>query len=283
MAKALFRFLRGELNGFYLQSINTMMNDLSKEEKEFFFDFFKMQFEEGKIDSKTLYNLGVFAGIYLPRIPKSETASATRLTESCYDEQLDYEFSERGLFKTQQEDFEFVQKTLDDSGLPDINTLATDTKRSSLVGDENAIGYISEDATDVIDDNGNVRDSAISSVPPVNKAYSEFYGNQFLFLNEGETVYVPVSYEEFLYLFKAIQYVRYNGATLSALVKIVEVLCPQGLLKIDSIEVADTNIHLLVSYSTDFSVDIDLKQDRINMLLYVVRMKFPQVQMTESL
>jgi len=40
---------------------------------------------------------------------------------------------------------------------------------------------------------------------------------------------------------------------------------------------------LLVSYSTDFSVDIDLKQDRINMLLYVVRMKFPQVQMTESL
>ena len=34
MAKAFFRFLRGELNGFYIQSIQNMMNELSTEEKQ---------------------------------------------------------------------------------------------------------------------------------------------------------------------------------------------------------------------------------------------------------
>lgn len=283
MAKALFRFLRGELNGFYLQSINTMMNNLSVEQRRFFFDFYRMQFEQGRISNETLANLGRFAGIYLPRIPQEEARSATRMTESEYDEQLDYEFSERGLFKTQDEDFEFVQKVVDDTGLPDINTLATEEKRSTLVGTETPLGYISEDTEDVLDDSGNVVPEAILPAPPSGKAYSEFYGNKFLFLSEGETVMLPVSYDVFLPLFKAIQYARYNGSTLSALTKIIEVLCPYGLVKINSIYVANTNNFIYVSYTTDLTVDIDLKQDRINMLLYVIRIKFPQIQMTESL
>lgn len=283
MAKALFRFLRGELNGFYIQSIQNMMNDLSAEEKQFFFDFYKLQFEEGKIDSATLYNLGRFAGIYLPRIPKEEIRSAVRMTESEYDEQLQYEFSERGLFKTEDEYFEFEQKVIDDTGLPDINTLATDRKRSSLVGDESVVGYIAEDETDVIDDNGDVRPSKVLPEPPANKAYSDYYGNKFLFLNEGDTDYLPVSFGVFFDLFKAIQYVRYNGAVITGLARITEILCPEGLVTIDSISVSDNKRSIIVRYTTDLTVDIDLKQDRINMLLYVVRMKFTTVQMTESL
>ena len=283
MAKALFRFLRGELNGFYLTNINAMMNNVTEEERKFFIDFIRIQFEAGRIDSETLYNLGRFAGIYLPRIPKAETRSAIRMTESEYDEQLQYEFSERGLFKTEDEDFEFVQKVIDDTGLPDINTLATNTKRSSLVGDEAVEGYISGDETDVVDDNGNVRPNKILPSPPQDEAYSDFYGNQFTFLAEGETVFLPVSYGVFLDLFKAIQYVRYNGATLSALARIFIVLCPEGLATIASVTVAQDNTRWIVSYETDLTVDVDLKQDRINMLLYVVRMKFPQVQMSENL
>lgn len=283
MAKALFRFLRGELNGFYLTNINAMMNNVTKEERKFFIDFARIQFEEGKIDSETLYNLGRFAGIYLPRIAKSEIKSAVRMTESEYNEQLDYEFSERGLLKTETETFEFEQEVIDDTGLPDINTLATDTKRSSLVGDEAVQGYISEDEIDVVDDNGNVRPSKILPEPPADGAYSDFNGNQFTFLAEGETVYLPVSYGVFLDLFKAIQYVRYNGATVSALARILAVLCPEGLAVIDSITVSLDNTRWFVSYTTDLTVDVDLKQDRINMLLYVVRLKFPQVQMVERL
>lgn len=282
MAKALFRFLRGELNGFYLTNINAMMNNVTEEERKFFIDFALIQFEHGKIDSTTLYNLGKFAGIYLPRIAQSEIRSAVRMTESEFDEQLDYEFSERGLFKTEEEDFEFVQKVIDDTGLPDINTLATTTKRSSLVGDEAVQGYIAENETDVIDDEGNVRSDKILPEPPQDLAYSDFYGNKFLFMAEGETVFLPVSYGVYLDLFKALQYVRYNGGTVKSLARIVEVVCPLGLVHIVDIEVAQANNRWIITYSTDLTVEIDLKQDRINMLLYIINMKFPQVQMSEA-
>lgn len=283
MAKALFRFLRGELNGFYLTNINAMMNRLTEDDKKFFIDFARIQFEEGKIDSETLYNLGRFAGIYLPRIPQSEARSDVRMTESEYNEQLDYQFSERGLLKPEDETFEFEQEVIDDTGLPDINTLATETKRSSLVGDEPAQGYISEEETGVRDDDGNVKPDKILPSPPQDVAYSDFNGNQFCFLSEAEVAMLPVSYGVFLELFKAIQYVRYNGGTISSLARIVEILCPQGLVTIDSIEVAGNKKQFIVSYSTDLDVEINLKQDRINVLLYIIDMKFPLVRMTENL
>ena len=283
MAKALFRFLRGELNGFYITRLHDVMNKVTEEDKAFFLSFAKIQFEKGQIDNETLNNLGKFAGIFLPRIPQSESKSATRLTESEYDEQLQYEFSERGLLKTDDETFEFVQKVIDDTGLPDINTLATTEKRSSLVGDEPVEGYISDSETEVLDDNGSVRPSKILPNPPQEGAYSDFHGNKFTFLAEGETTYSPVSYGVFVDLFKAIQHVRYNGGTVLSLAKIVEVLCPSGLLLVNSIVVSQDNTRWIVSYSTDLTVEVDLKQDRINILLYVIRMKFPQVQMVEAL
>lgn len=282
MAKVFFRFMRGELNGFYLQAINNTMNSVTQETRQFFLDFYSLQFEKGKIDEQTLYNLGRFAGIYLPRVPLEEIHTTVRMTESEYDESLHYEFSERGLYKTEDEDFEFEQKVIDDTGLPDINTLATETKRSSLVGDEEVTGYISEDETDVLDENGNVKPEAVLSEPPEDKAYSDFYSNKFLFLAEGNVSYRAVASDIFFPLFKAMQYIRYNGATVKALAMVTETLCPMGLVTIQSIEVAEAGTSIIVTYSTDLSVDIDSKQDRIDMLLYVMRIKFPQVQMTES-
>lgn len=283
MAKAFFRFLRGELNGYYITNLYNMLNRTTQSDKDFFIQFASMQFEEGKIDSTTLYNLGKFAGITLPRIAKAELKSAVRMTESEYDEELDYEFSERGLLRTQNETFVFEHKQIDTSDLPDINTLATDAKRSSLVGTESVEGYIAEDETEVLDDEGSVKPEKVESDPPSEGAYSDFYGNQFLFLAEGTTEYTPVSYGVFLDLFKAIQFVRYNGSTLSALVRITSILCPDRFVKVNSISVAQSGNFIIVSYSADWTVDIDLKQDRLNILLYVIRLKFPQVQMVEAI
>ena len=281
MAKALFRFLRGELNGYYITNINNMLNLLTEDNKKFFSDFLNMQIEQGKISATDLYNLGVFAGIRLPRIPKSEAVSSLRLSESDYNEELDYEFSERGLFNTDEEGFEFEQETLDTTGLPDINTLATDKKRSSMVGTETREGYIAEDTTDVLDEEGNVIPSAVVSTPPQNKAYSDFYGNKFLFLSDMERVYIPVSYGVFLDLFKAIQYIRYNGNSVKSLAKVIEVLCPEQFVTIHSISVADDNKKYIITYTVDFNSTLDLKQDRLSMLLYTINIKFPQVLMQE--
>jgi len=283
MAKAFFRFLRGELNGFYITNLYGTLNRTTQDVKEFFIQFAKTQMEEGKISPETLYNLGKFAGIYLPRIAKSEAISSVRMTESEYDEELQYEFSERGLYKPQDESFEFVQKVIDDTGLPDINTLATEEKRSSLVGEETIEGYISENAEDVLDDNGNVRPSAISATPPSEGAYSDFYGNQFLFLAEGDIEYSPIAYELFLDLFKAIQYVRYNGSTILALGRIMSILCPNGLARLVSVAVSENKTKFIVSYETDINADLNFKQDRLSLLLYITKMKFPLVEMVEAL
>lgn len=281
MAKALFRFLRGELNGYYITNINNMLNLLTEENKKFFLDFLSMQMEQGKISATDLYNLGVFAGIRLPRISKSDAVSSLRLSESEYNEELDYEFSERGLFNTDEEGFEFEQETLDTTGLPDINTLATDKKRSSMVGTEAREGYIAEDTTDVLDEEGNVVPSAVVDTPPQNKAYSDFYGNKFLFLSDMERVYIPVSYGVFLDLFKAIQYIRYNGNSVKSLAKVIEVLCPERFVTIHSISVANDNKKYIITYTVDFNSTLDLKQDRLSMLLYTINIKFPQVLMQE--
>ena len=72
MSKAFFRFLRGELNGFYIQNINQSANEYTKDIKKFLSEFKSQQFEYGKIDDKSLYGLGTFAGIFLPRLSRAE-------------------------------------------------------------------------------------------------------------------------------------------------------------------------------------------------------------------
>ena len=156
MSKALFRFLRGEINGFYLTNIYNSLNVYSEDIKKFFIDFQAQQFELGKISDETLYNLGKFASVFLPRRPVAVSKASLYMTRSHKVDGV--EFSERGLYNTENETFDFVH-TDPSIETPDINTLATSTDRSSLVGDETAQGYISESETDVLDDEGNVKPS----------------------------------------------------------------------------------------------------------------------------
>lgn len=279
MSKEFFRFLRGELNGYYVTRIQQMCNESAKEYKAFLFGFANQQFEQGKIDATTLNNLGKFAGIFLPRVSKEEASTSIRMTESEYNEELDYEFSERGLFRPDNEDFVFKQETLDDTGLPDINTLATPEQRSSMV-EEGAepVGYIPDDETDIFVD-GKVVPSAIQLVPPENQAYSDFYSNNFIFLSDSLPSYESLSPDVFLELFKALQTVRYRGMNVTALVKITDIICPLGLVRIAGIT-AETNYWTL-SYHVDMTVETGNQQDRINMWVYIIRIKFPQIVLHE--
>ena len=399
MSKAFFRFLRGELNGFYIQNINQSANEYTKDIKKFLSEFKSQQFEYGKIDDKSLYGLGTFAGIFLPRLSRAEALSSIRMTESYIEN--GFECSERGLFDTNSELFQFfhcadavaffffirtnqesyendintqatnlnrsslvgnsdqvlgyisseetdlfdedgnvkLEKVLSappagvayseyygdeflflsegdnspadnivrirmtdsmvvgdteysERGLfvvpvpmfaNDINTLATPTLRSSLVGDESVIGYISSEETNVLDDNGNVRPEKISATPPEGVAYSEFFGNQFLFLSEAESSYSNLEPSLYIELFKAMQWVRYNGASINSLGRITSLICPNGLVKLGNIEVASDKKHINVYYDYDNTVDINLKQQRLNLLEYIVKIKFVQVTLVENI
>lgn len=279
MAKAFFRFLRGELNGQYVTSINTVLNDITESNKKELIAFYNQQLEAGKMKAETLYNLGRFACVKLPRRPTSEAKTSIYMTDSHKENNV--EFSERGLYRTDNEDFYFVHT--DESILsPDINTLASDTQRSSLVGNETVLGYIPEDATNVIDDEGHVRPEQILSEPPEGKAYSDYYGNDFLFLAEGGITYESISFSLYIELFKALQWIRYNSVSLSSLVKVISILCPDGLVRIANIQVAENGRVINVIYQYDGSLVINNKEQRLTLLQYIVSLKFKQVRLVEA-
>lgn len=269
MAKEFFRWLRGELNGYYLTNIQGMMNENSKEYKDFLVSFAKAQMNQGEISSDYLYGLGKFAGVYLPRLSTEESISSLRMSESHIENGA--ECSESGLFETDSETFQFFPDTQGD-----INNLSTNDLRSSLVGEETVQGYIASSETDVIDGEGKVRSDKILSTPPQDEAYTEFYGNNFLFLSEAEISYQNLSPSLYLDLFKAMQWIRYNGTSLASLCKVIEVICPNGLVKITDIQALHGR-YIVSYYDTD--IEINLKQQRLSLMEYVLKIKFPQVTM----
>lgn len=394
MSKRFFRFLRGEINGFYLKNIHDVMNVYTVYVKNFLADFKRQQFEAKKLLDKYLYGLGKFAGIFLPRISRAESQTSLRMTDSNIKD--GYEFSERGLFSIEAETFYFFKEKInkfffvrttqevqstdinteatrmnrsslvgdevpigfisseetdlfdeegnvkpekiltsppedvaytefygdsflmlsegdgsltegfvkirlsesdivdgeeyserglfnipDSNDLEDINDLATIKSRSSLIGDEEVIGYISSEAEDVLDDEGNIRTEFVLPTPPSNVAYSDFYGDKFLILSEAKTSCSNLDSALFIELFKAFQIVSYNGASLTSFCKIVDIICPEGLVKISDIQPALDGKHLIAYYVYDESIDIPLKQQRLTLLEYIVSVKFVQVKLAE--
>lgn len=512
MAKAFFRWLRGEINGYYLQNVSNTFNECTEDIKKFLIEFNNQQFETGKITDKNLYGIGKTAGVFLPRLAQSESSSSIRMTESHIEH--DYEFSERGLFRVEPELFEFFHCEDDSVGyfvflefddinldtddinrsslvgeepvigyitekeadiftedglvkaeyvLPDVpygveyndffgnnflflsdsyaenmqgeiipnqtdtglvgirlsesydedgfeysergvwnifaemffyihtsssNDEATNLKRSSLVGNEEVIGYISsEETNNIFDEDGNVLLQYILPNPPEDIAYNNYYGDQFLFLSEGDgsaadeivkirmtdsEIYegveiserglykVPVemfddinllatpelrsslvgnepvigyiseytenvvnedglvlpdkystrkpaagaysnfhgnqflflseaitTYKEpdpalYIELYKALQWIRYNGASISSLCRVTSFACPEGLVTLDKIEVTNDGTGLYVFYNYDTYVDVPLKQQRLSLWQYIIETKFPQVTLVEN-
>lgn len=279
MGKAFFRFLRGELNGFYLTNINGVMNEVTTDVKQFFVEFKKMQFNLLTMPSQTIYNIGTFAGVYLPRLSAGEAFGAMRMTESHIVNGT--ERSERGLLNRETEQFNFVHTAQDDYS-DDINTLADSDNRSGLVGTETAQGYIASSEYNVIDEDGNVIPSAVSDTPPQNEAYSEFYGNEFMFLSEQTEQTKSINTALFIELYKVMQIIRYNGASIKSFADMVSIICPQGLVRIKSIEERNDMIAFTVTYIYDSSVQISNVQDRIALLEYLTLLKFPQFMLVED-
>ena len=275
MSKALFRWLRGELNGYYINNINQSWNEYTSYIRNFFGERSSMQFEHDKIDNKDLQGLGKFAGIFLPRITVTESKTSLRMTDSHLDSNNE-QISESGLYSLEDENFDFSKRDIRE----DINDNATEELRSSLVGKENVVGYISSEETDVLDENGEVKPSAISPTPPADVAYTEFYGNQFLFLSEAEVTFETPEKKLFIELFKAMQYIRYNGESLQSLCRLISILCPDGLVKINRIQTVANKFYMF--YTFDDEVDIDHKQQRLSLLLYIISIKFPQIIASEE-
>lgn len=280
MSKALFRYLRGEINGYYLTNIHNVLNAVSKDIKDFIYAFGKMEFNLEGMSEENIYNIGRFAGVFLPRLSAGEGAfGSMRMTSS--NIVGGKERSERGLMARDTDSFVFVNTAQDDYE-NDINTLADEDNKSSLVGNETKKGFIPSSATDVVTSEGDIDETKVVSSAPANEAYSDFYGNEFLYIEDVSAKTVQnIDISLFLPLYKVMQYIRYNGANIESLCKIISTICPDGYVKIDSINKNPDTPYFDVYYTVNDDVQLLLKTQRIASLLYIVGLKFPQFTMTE--
>lgn len=285
MSKAFFRFLRGEINGFYLTNIHNVLNTLTEEDKTFLAHFNNMVFknpeelkgEEYPIGSEMIKGIGTIAGVFRPRVTSDSFSGTLRMTTSKVVDGV--ERSERGLFNMEEESFDFV-RTNQDVYNTDINTEADNGHRTSMNSNTDEVkGYLASGETNIKEDGSVDLDKVLVS-PPANKAYSEFYGVDHLYLSESENVYAHISPPVLLNLIKALQWIRYNGASIESLCRVTEILCPD-FVKIDSIDWTNV-IYSIVTYTVDSTAIVDNKQMKIEALKFLLRMKFPQMILVEQ-
>lgn len=274
MAKAFFRFLRGELNGYYLTNLNNALNVSTEDIKTFLAKFKAQQFNPNEIESDYAYNLGRFAGVSIRRTSRTDSAISIRMTSSFL--LADKEVSEKGLFNTVDENFDWSNADYDG----DMNDKATATRRSAFAGSEEPLGYISDKETDIFNEDETIKETAISKDPPEEGAYSDFYGNEFLMLADGTSTFASLNVNIYIELVKVMQIIRYNGEAIEPLCKIINIICGNGLIKIDHIETVDVN-HFNVYYKYNDTIEIDHKQQRISLLDYLIQTKFPQANFVE--
>lgn len=305
MAKKFFRFLRGELNGYYLQKINEALNKGMQDNEEFLADFSRMVFKtsvqvgagEYPIPSAMLYGLGTFAGVFPPRVPQDSLVGSLRFTTS--HKVQGNEVSDEGLFEISTEAFRFPNSynpalyTHEGAGR---NASATNSLRTSLVEKGATILGFFKEGDKVIKDDGSI-DLSLLVVPTVpyaqwlswadeqseaeQKVYYPFYGQKYLYLAEESPIVASTGDNVFLELIKAMQYVRYNGVSVKSLCEFAHIMCSSYLF-ITSIEWNDNRNYGIVNYGIDEDYDTTDKLLRTEVFKMIVKMKFKQYAFNEQ-
>lgn len=283
--KAFFRFLRGELNGFYLQKLNEVNNVYSESVKSFLSYFARMQFktedelEEGEtaIDNAMIKGIGITAGAFPPYVMQESLSSALRFTGSHIVNGKEY--SERGLYNIEGQAFNFV-RTDEQEYDTDINTLSSSSDRSSLVEkDRVPVGYFPE-GENVIRDDGSLDYSKLMPSPRPNHADAPFYGDNFLYLSENYPVLAITDMKVMLYVIEAMQWVRYNGMNVASLAQFAKIICPNFLFILD-IDWSSLYAHGVVEYGIDEEYEAEDKLLKESLFKFLVGKKFSQLAFSQ--
>lgn len=285
MSKSFFRFMRGELNGYYIGSITTALNSMIEETKEYLANYTRTVFKlESEVDAgeypmsdDMIYGIGKFTGLLPPRVYQDSFVGSIRFSTSNRVNSIEY--AERGLFSTTSESFEFY-RTNKTNYSSDINTLANADLLTSLV-EEGAtpIGYFQE-GDDIILDDGSLDLTKLLDEPPEGVAYSPYYGDKYLHLSESSSVLAKTSIETYLEIIRATQWIRYNGCSIMSLCKLINIICPDYVF-ITSVDWVSSFARGIVSYGIDEAYETDAKLMRVNLFKLLVGMKFPQITLDE--
>jgi len=274
--KKIFRFLRGELNGFYIKNISYCLNNVTRDIEELLKYFWRVQFKnptevtdkELPISEHDLLGIGRFAGIFMPTITADSTSGSLRFSDAHIIDGINY--SERGLFERFKEDWTYF-RTNQNTYTDDISTLATRDMQTGFVPEGQPIlGYI-EEGVDMFDENGYIRTDLILPSPPVGKAYSPYYGEQFMHLAEVFTIIQELGYDTYMTLFTNMQYIMYNGVNVRSFLRITDSLV-SGYVENITIE-ADTNRYI-VEYTINNESEIDNRIKRLFAWQYIIKQTY---------
>jgi hypothetical protein len=281
-----FRFHRGEINGFFLLRLATFLNFAIAGIVEEIVYWANVQFKvvvevsnsiEMPMRDADIIGIGVVAGVFPLVMTGGAWAGAVLLTESHVVGGQDR--SERGLYNTVTETFEFKQ--VDNDTYPaDISTLATPALKSTLVPAGTAVvGYVAA-GTPLYDLYGAVIWANVLSTPPSGVAYDIFYGENYLTLSSDALVVAGMPIELVKALIEAMQRIRYNGPTIKSLFYVTELLCGALISDINITRSVD-NTHYVMAYAIDLSIIIDNKLAVINAWKQVVKSKFKIFELSE--
>lgn len=293
MSKAFFRFLRGEINGFYLQNIYMTLNKASEEIKTFLGNWKSMAFKcssklsEGqvRVPEKVARGIGTFAGVFLPYVYQDAKTGAIRFSLS--NRVNGVEYSERGLLNVNKESFDFF-RTDQREYTTDINTLATEELRTTFIEKDAVIkGYIIE-GVKVLNEDGTIDESKLVSYEQIPKdsegnpsvSYVPYYGNKYLYFAEKSPIKASINIDVLIELIKAMQWVRFNGISIVSLCKFAEVLCPDYLFLFD-FDWKSQYAKSILEYGIDPELEAEDKLMRSNVFKLMVNLKFPQIEFRE--
>lgn len=274
--KKLFRFLRGELNGFYIKNISYCLNNVTKEIESLLSYFWLVQFKnptevtlnELPISEQDLLGIGRFAGIFMPTVTADSTSGSLRLSNSNIINGINY--SERGLFERYKENWTYF-RTNQNIYTDDISTLATRDRQAGFVPEGQPIlGYI-EEGVNMFDENGYIIESLILPSPPVGKAYSPYYGEKFMHLAEVFTLIQELGYDTYMLLFTNMQYIMYNGVNIRSFLRLTELLVSDYVEDI-TIE-ADINRYI-VNYTLNYDTELDNRVRRLFAWQYIIKQTY---------
>lgn len=281
MSKLFFRFLRGELNGYYLDNINATFNRAGRRIQTFLSDFRRMTFKrddevtghELPISNEALEGLSLFAGVFAPYVYQDALKSSLHFTASHIVNGK--ERSERGLYREGSDTFEFVRTEQDDYPT-DINTEASEAKKSTFVEEgRTPVGYFPEGER-IFNEDGSLDMTKLMPSPRAGHADAPYWGEKFMYFAEEYPVRAVTSNRVLVSLVRAMQWVRYNGVSVKSLVEFTSILCPDFLF-ITNIDWDGHYAYGVVSYGIDENYDVPDKLMREQLFTLLVNTKIPQM------
>lgn len=281
MSKLFFRFLRGELNGYYLDNINATFNRAGRRIQTFLSDFRRMTFKrddevtghELPISNEALEGLSLFAGVFAPYVYQDALKSSIHFTASHIVDGK--ERSERGLYREGSDTFEFVRTEQDDYPT-DINTEASEAKKSTFVEEgRTPVGYFPEGER-IFKEDGSLDMTKLMPSSRAGHADAPYWGEKFMYFAEEYPVRAVTSNRVLVSLVRAMQWVRYNGVSVKSLVEFTSILCPDFLF-ITNIDWDGHYAYGVVSYGIDENYDVPDKLMREQLFTLLVNTKIPQM------